>query len=483
MGASNQPKHMQRINKLSLKVSLWKEKAKARSQEISRLRRKVKDLVSSRDHWKATCQSLQRELATDRSGHGGQILPGPRPARHHYSIGVIQLCLWLRQQGNCSLESCAQFVGFLLGEIGGLDRRPCRSSIRNWELKYAHHALFETEYDPAEEWVLIPDESMCIGQECILLILGLPLSRYQFGQPLCFSDVEVLSVGVARSWKAEQIEAQIQALQDKGIRIAYVVSDGGLALGKAVKNSQLERVADCTHAVSSLIEKRYKKQPLFEAYSKACADWKRKVAMSETAPYMPPRQRSKGRFLNLDPLAKWGREINHLIEDQASWIVPNLDQKLEWMAPYQELIQEMNTVSQTKQQLFGLLKHQGFSEQTHQQAKELIEAQKPPDWFAKGLEQYLALLAQQAPQYQRRICCSDIVESFFGKYKNRYPAHPARGLSQSALTIALYPQHFSQERMLIAMKKTTLQKVQRWREKHMPENIASKRKKLFKKVA
>ena len=483
MGAINQPKKMQRIKKLLSKISSWKEKAKARSKENSRLRRKIKDLQASRDHWKAKYQALQCEITAQRSGHGGQILPGPRPARHHYSLGVIQLCLWLRQQGNCSLETCAQLVGYLLCEIGGSDRRPCRSSIRDWELKYAHHALFETQYDPEEEWVLIPDESMCVGQECILLILGVPLSRYRFGQALCFSDVEVLFVGVARSWKAEQIEAQIQALQDKGIRIAYVVSDGGNALGKAFKNSQLARVADCTHAISNLIEKRYKKAPQFEAYSKACADWKRKVSMSKAAPYMPPRQRSKGRFLNLDSLAKWGGEINQLLKEESSWLVPNLDQELEWMAPFQGLIQEMNEVSQTKQDLFKLLKHQGFSEQIHQQARQLIEAQKPPDWFAKGLKEYLALLAQQAPQYDRRICCSDIVESFFGKYKNRYSTHPGRGLSQSALTIALYPKHFPQERMLRAMEQTTLQKLQRWREKHMPENIASKRKKLFKNVA
>ncbi|MEL6606435.1 MAG: hypothetical protein AAFP20_24855, partial [Cyanobacteria bacterium J06614_10] len=483
LGAINQPKKMQRINKLLSKISSWKEKAKARSQEISRLRRKVKDLRSSRDHWKAKYQSLRREMAAEQSGHGAEILPGPRPAGHHYSIGVIRFCLWLRQQGNCSLETCCQLVGHLLCEIGSSNRRPCRSSIRDWELKYAHHALFETQYDPEEEWVLIPDESMCVGQECILLILGVPLSRYRFGQALCFTDVEVLFVGVARSWKAAQIQVQFQALQDKGIRIAYVVSDGGWALGKAIRDSQLERIADCTHAVSNLIEKRYKKQPLFEAYSKACADWKRKVSMSKTAPYMPPRQRSKGRFLNLDPIAKWGRQIRQLLEEKTAWLVPDLDQQLEWMQPYQSLIEEINVVSQTKQNLFRLLKHHGFSPQTYQKARALIDEDQPTDWFAKGLEAYLELLTQQAPQYDRRICCSDIVESFFGKYKNRYPAHPARGLSQSALTIALYPQHFSQERILRAMEQTTLQKLQQWRDKHMPENIASKRKKLFKNVA
>lgn len=143
----------------------------------------------------------------------------------------------------------------------------------------------------------------------------------------------------------------------------------------------------------------------------------------------------------------------------------------------------MNAVSQTKQAFFKLLKNEGFSQQIHRQARQLIEEQKPPDWFAKGLEQYLELLAKQAAKYPERICCSDIVESFFGKFKNRYPAHPARGLSQSALTIALYPKHFEKDRIQLAMEHTKLEHLKKWREKHLPENIASKRKKLFKSVA
>ncbi|MBK9247802.1 MAG: hypothetical protein IPM69_06705 [Ignavibacteria bacterium] len=49
--------------------------------------------------------------------------------------------------------------------------------------------------NPAEQWALVIDESITIGSEKILLVLGLELSTWQFTKSLSVEDVPGIGGG------------------------------------------------------------------------------------------------------------------------------------------------------------------------------------------------------------------------------------------------------------------------------------------------
>lgn len=385
-------------------------------------------------------------------------------------------------KSNCSLRGCRVILEELYAYLGLSGKLPCANSIRNWELKMGYSQLYgqNQRSDPS---VLILDESMSLGQECVLLILGLCLSDYSFEEALDFSDVEVLGLGVQPSWKAEDIKPLINRLNANGLSCEYAVSDGGNNLVKCFDELNITRIEDCTHAIGNLVEKRFKKDSCFEAFSKETAAFKRKIAMSKDAAYMPPRQRSKGRFLNLTPLAKWGTQILKRIEKPDFDPNSEIAKKLAWIHKYQPLIIEIQAISVTMNKLFKILKNKGLSHESAANCKEVFEEMKPPDWFINGVNKFLKRNLEKLPHLEKILCCSDIIESFFGKFKARIKQSPAAGITESCLSIANYPTKFEPDKIKQAMEGVKLIHITQWRDENLKINIAQKRKKLFKNVA
>lgn len=478
---------MQSIQYVGVKLQKWQEKAKSRSKMIQKLKRANHLLRESRDNWKAKYQAEKarhKKTQKELSARAPATATGPnsiRPRGHRYNLWQILFSLKLRQSGNCSLRGCSAIFSTLSEEIGLSGPIPSHTNIRNWEMKLGYSRIEHQSYG-SDPWVLIPDESMCLGQECILLLLGVRLSQYQLGKALSFEDVRVLSISIAKSWKSEQIDQVIEDLKAKGLKIAYAVSDGGLNLVKSLKTKQIPRVADCTHAFSNWVENRYKKQELFEQYSKQCARFKQKIAMSKYAQYMPPMQRSKARFLNLGTLAKWGTQMLKLLDQEQIAPQNELAQKLKWIIPYKDLIEELSQVTRTIDEVCCILKNQGLSLKTKIKCNQVLEKLNPPEGLKQAISNYLTENLNKFTHRKKLICSSDIIESFFGKFKNKFNSSPACGLTPSVLTLALYPQKFSQKEILTAFESTKIKDIEKWREDNLKINLAKKRKIAFKNV-
>ena len=91
-------------------------------------------------------------------------------------------------------------------------------------------------------------------------------------------------------------------------------------------------------------------------------------------------------------------------------------------------------------------------------------------------------LGKELP-YQTRICCSDLIESFFGKYKHQIQKGAIGGITESVLSIANYPKLPEKEYIKEAFERTKIKDILNWRDKNGKETIGRKRKKLFKNIA
>ena len=142
----------------------------------------------------------------------------------------------------------------------------------------------------------------------------------------------------------------------------------------------------------------------------------------------------------------------------------------------------MNEQCKTMNQLLKILKNEGLSKGSSQKCETILKRSKAIDFFKDGVHQYLennlALLVSDKPV----ICCSDIIESFFGKYKNQLAKTGCQLITDSCLAIANFSQKFEEKEIKEAMEQVKIIDLKNWRQKNLPLSLLQQRRKLLKSV-
>ena len=244
--------------------------------------------------------------------------------------------------------------------------KPSPVTIRNWELPLGFYQL-QKPVRKGSKWAMIIDASVMLGQQKLLMVLGIDLSRYHFEQAINLDMVEVLGVHVAASFKSETIKKVLNDIKQNGHQIEYVVCDNGNNLRKAIRLANIAHIQDCTHALGLLIEKRYKTAEHFNSFSKRSALFKRQISLSKHAALIPPVQRSKGRFLNLEGICKWAQKVLNLAgeyRNKAEYL--EVYKTIKWIEDYQDLINDMVVHITVLHKIFKILKNKGLSQLSEQ---------------------------------------------------------------------------------------------------------------------
>ena len=155
---------------------------------------------------------------------------------YKFSLLLIRLCVFLHSRLNLSLRQ----VSAVLSEFDSVFslglKIPSHESIRLWCLKLGYYRGEQSaKMLINKEVCLIVDESFQVGQENLLLILGVDLGAYAGravdAKRLRQEDVEVLYIKCAPSWKGADVGAALLEVENKlkaeGATISYTTSDRG----------------------------------------------------------------------------------------------------------------------------------------------------------------------------------------------------------------------------------------------------------------
>lgn len=451
----------------------WKEKALERNREIQALKKRIKELTHSRDNWKVKYRDLRSEV-----GYQLVELSGQKPAHHSYPTLVIWFCVQAQSYGSMSLRGCVQVLLCLRLVSGRLNQKlvPSYNSIRNWCCKAGYHRLVYEGSVEEGEWVYFVDESISLGKERILLVLGIPVNRLDFKKSLSLDSMRVLSIELSKSWKGQDIAAVLSKLGER-FPMAYVVSDEGNNLRKSYQLLGCTHIPDCGHRLANIVEKLYRHDPFFVEFSKKSASLRRKWSLSKHAAYMPPMQRSKARFANLFPVVEWAYKcLQHWdkfpseVQSEAEFIKENTA----W-------IREFYAIQQRIAYLSKLLKNKGFSAKNHRKIKRKLlkrERRRRVKKFVKQVLDYLEMLSQKVVAGCNKIyCSSDVIESAFGKFKQKINPKSSQAMSEFVLTLASIGSAYNEEEIKNAMEKTKQEDINNWREKS--PSLAQQRKEIF----
>jgi len=464
----------------------WKNKAKERGVEIRALRKKVKELEKSRDLWKGKWgKERSLRIALEKEPGSGKI-GGTRVKNHSYELETMLVCLAVKQGNTISLRSCRGVILTLCLALGLSLKVPSANTIRNWDLKQAYNNLM-ARGDGTTPYAIIVDESFSTGDQSLLLVLGVKLEEYDFDRSLRFEDVEVLGISVNNSWKADDISRVIEGIEARGYRIAYGCGDGASNITKSLKDSNITRIYDCTHSFALLVKKEYGQAEEFKTFLKEYALLNRQNYMSQDRVICPPKLKGKSRFLNIYTVAEWAEKHLAMVEaleikDRDS-TQERIYQKLVWLKNHADLTAELAELSRLLKKVLKVLKNGGLGQQTIATVEKLVSQSQAPLFIRVGIRQYLQDNKSLVSTHEKVICCSDIIESCFGKFKYEQSRNPNKGITLGCLKIANYRNIQDREDLKKAMEQTRIVDLKNWKQKNKLQSFKERKEELAQNVA
>ena len=194
----------QELIKYKKSAAKYKEKNAALNKVVRRLRQSNKEINESRNFWKGKLKALQavkglRVCNDSKIRHELTLSEGIED--HQYSRHIVSLCVSLFALSGCSLRGVIRVLMCLQLELGlKIEDIPSKSSVQNWIKKlgfYEYTRYGQSTYEGG--YGLIIDECMVIGQQRMVVALGLPSVKTE-QEATKLGDVRVLYIAVKSSW-------------------------------------------------------------------------------------------------------------------------------------------------------------------------------------------------------------------------------------------------------------------------------------------
>jgi hypothetical protein len=363
-------------------------------------------------------------------------------------------------------------------------KAPTHVTISNWVKKVGYYQLSKPK-EIAEDWVIIIDESIQIGAEKLLLILGTRNTKIDFTRPLNYTDVLPIVQISKNGWNAQKVKVEIEkALEILG-NIKYAVSDKGASINKGLELCKIPHVHDVTHRMANILKKVYKEDQTFNCYMSKLAPLRLQIQQTKWAYLLPPQQRAQSRFLNLKPVMEWGKKMLDFMEkEEYQGESSEIKEKLNWVQEYKAFIKEINQVLDTISAIFKVLKNKGLSKKTEEDCMEYlsgIESTKNGKLVKAEILDYFAEVSTIVKNEGKILCTSDIIESSFGLFKNTISKNALNGITSLSLCIPANTSKLESLEIKRVMEEVNQKMINNWAKENLGESMLKLRKKSLDK--
>lgn len=365
---------------------------------------------------------------------------------------------------------------------GILGRIPSRNTIENW-VKKCGLDIYNSPKSAHEsdKYAMIVDESMMIGSEKLLLTLGVPALHN--GTPLSLEDVSILDIAVSSSWNSVGLKDRLLASVDKiGHRPDYIISDNASVMTSGIAQAKLPDHHDISHSLGMLLERCYKSEEDFIAYTKSMSDAQFKHNMKKMAYLLPPKQRTIARFINLSNWVEWSRKILNIYHN----LTLQERTAFSFVPANASLINELTEVMGCINQIEKNCKQNGLSKNTIKQCLKniyntLFRGNSRMRTLGDAICQFL-LKEGEILENEKSVHnnSSDVIESTFGVYKLRKSPNKLYGVTSFILFLPIYARLASKENAEYCLFKqhlenVKLRQIQEWTRANLTPNLVTKR--------
>jgi hypothetical protein len=414
------------------------------------------------------------------------------PCGQQYPVFVVQRFVSLVINCGASLR-CAASALELFQTTCEDGMFPDWSTGRLWLLRIGLAALLRPLVK-AKDWVWLADHSIQIGQCKCLVILGVRLSEFPVGRPLCHKDMEPIAlVPMRNSTKVTMAEQLEEAVKRTGVPRA-ILSDCGADLHGGVeifRQSHPETIElyDIKHKAACLLKARLEKDERWKQYASQVGQTKFSLQQTELAYLVPPSQRTKARFMNLSELVQWGRKTLALVDDPSGLVAlggtaDRVREKLGWLKEYREALKEWSEWHDVIKQTLDFVRNQGY----HMGAELKLAAALPEASGTVGelREQLIAFVRAESAKAEigeRLPGSTEVLESCFGKLKALEQDQSKSGFTGLVLSVGAMVSKQSVERIREGLEMCRARDVWNWCKEKLGQSVQSKRKLAYDQPA
>lgn len=415
---------------------------------------------------------------------------GEKAPRCWYPILMIIMCIRLVLQAAISFRAVPKTIHIALSQFDAVKNQPIPShkSITRWLTRIGLYKLNHPK-ERAEDWALIVDNSIQIGIKKCLVVLGVRLSKLQ-KKALSFEDMEMLAMELHDESDEKNVCQTLEKAQQKVGKVVMICADDGPDLRSGIesfcKKHGVGRVFDTIHKIGTFLKKFFENDSEWQAFSSAAAEAKKKMQQTPAAHLMPPNQRTKSRFLNIEILVRWGIDIMMALE------IPNhpdqelLEQYCGWIRHYKGLINRLKQFDLISRRVRQHVRENGLSATTGKQVEtllgsvmELLEFSLEACQYAGRLIDFFVEQSKIVPLGQVWIASSEIVESLFGKLKCLEQDQNKGGFTSLVLGAAACIGRLDVEIVREAMVQIKTRDVEVWVDEQLGATLLSKRRRAL----
>jgi hypothetical protein len=386
------------------------------------------------------------------------------PRRHRYGVRIIGISFNLILSGNATFRAAALNFIWMEQEVS-----PSFWTIRAWVLRLGLYELQRAK-PRASDWVFIVDGTLAMGQHKALVILGVRLEQMQRrGFNLGHQDVVTLGLTILTRCDGLTVQAQLEAAARKVGVPRSVVSDSGSDVKKGVRlfqhaHAEVDWNYDLTHKLARLLEQALGAAGWWADFLTRTGQCRQGCQQTPWSHLLPPAQRTKARWCNLEPLLRWALQVI-AYGRRESLSELKFVALFGWLSAFEEPLLEARQMVRMMKAVGGIIKQVGLNDRhvdlCEQRILEIGHTDKARA-FGRQILEFLRAQAAQAKPGETLLGSSDVIESVFGKYKALVERSPLKAITSTVLMVAALTSDRTPAVIQAAMETVSMADVDAW---------------------
>lgn len=394
----------------------------------------------------------------------------------------------------CSLRSASAVLKLL----GAGDDRPCMPAANTGQMWLLQVGLYELQRpkEAADDWVWLVDHAVQMGTLRCLVIVGCRASAWRAAErPLQQHDLSLFALEPVEKSNGPLVAQQLAAVSAAtGIVPQAILSDQGSDLANGVStylqdHPETLRLNDIAHKTANEMKHELEADARWKEFVVATGKAKQRLIMTPLAHLVPPKLRSKARYMNLQELVAWGERTLCYLDDPhpVAGRLPDratLRAKLGWLEDYRPALRDWGSALRVVATTLTYVRTAGYHPcAAAELGPQLCPAPTPmAQRVALRLLNFLATQAAQFkptepfPSVQALPGSTEVLESLIGKGKRLEGQHSQSGFTRMILGLAAAVVRPTAEALTTALTTVTNQDVHNWCREHLGISLAAQRR-------
>ena len=487
----------------------WKAKCQKAKRKVQRLSNRVRYLEESRASWKQRAKELEGklgEVTAERDAlrkqvnelQSSAVVAVPEsaaleafrciPQRQHYSVGHVLLMISYVLSAAVSLRGASQVWEITVEGLGLELACPAWTTGRLWVLRLGLYKLTRAK-EIADDWVWIVDHTIQLGVAKCLVVLGVRLSALPAaGKCLRHEDMEPLALLPVGESTGAIVTQQLEALVSRTGVPREIISDHGSDLKKGIEDfcaahPETSAVYDIKHKTAAVLKRELEHDATWMDFTKQAGHLHRQVQQTDLAALAPPSSRTKARYMNVDSLVAWGKQMLRLLDQPAAQRPPGFDDarvevKLGWLRTFRHPLDEWAALFQVVLTVESTVRRQGLCCATQAQLQKCLDGLAQTAWSQRIATELLTFVAQEAAKAksgERLVGSSEVIESVLGKQKRIEHEQVGSGFTGLVLTLCALVSTTTQAVVQQALEAVPTKHVMAWCKKNLGPSVQAQR--------